>query len=57
MKKLFLVIPLLFTLGACASLQTAWSVVTGVSVATIRMRLVEPIVTRVKRRLPSNWFG
>jgi hypothetical protein len=33
MKKLLLVIPLLFTLGACASLQTAWSVVTGVSVS------------------------
>ena len=33
MKKLLLIIPLLFTLGACASLQTAWSVVTGVSVS------------------------
>jgi hypothetical protein len=33
MKKLFLVIPLLFTLGACASLQTTWSIVTGASVS------------------------
>jgi hypothetical protein len=33
MKKLLLVIPLLLTLGACASLQTAWSVVTGASVS------------------------
>lgn len=33
MKKFFLVFPLLFTLGACASLQTAWDVVTGVSVS------------------------
>ena len=33
MKKILLAIPLLFTLGACASLQTAWSVVTGASVS------------------------
>jgi hypothetical protein len=33
MKKLLLVIPLLLSLGACASLQTAWSVVTGASVS------------------------
>ena len=33
MKKLLLVIPLALSLGACASLQTAWSVVTGVSVS------------------------
>lgn len=33
MKKLLLVIPLLLSLGACASLNTAWSVVTGVSVS------------------------
>jgi hypothetical protein len=32
MKKLLL-IPLLLSLGACASLQTAWNVVTGVSVS------------------------
>jgi hypothetical protein len=33
MKKLLLIIPLALSLGACASLQTAWSVVTGVSVS------------------------
>ena len=33
MKKFLLVIPLILTLGACASLQTAWNVVTGVSVS------------------------
>jgi hypothetical protein len=33
MKKLLLVIPLALSLGACASLQTAWSVVTGASVS------------------------
>ena len=33
MKKLLLVIPLALMLGACASLTTAWNVVTGVSVS------------------------
>lgn len=33
MKKLLAVIPLLFALGGCASLQTAWNVVTGISVS------------------------
>jgi hypothetical protein len=33
MKKLLLVIPLALMLGACASLQTAWSVVTGASIS------------------------
>jgi hypothetical protein len=33
MKKLLLVIPLLFTLGACASLQTDWSIITGATVS------------------------
>jgi hypothetical protein len=33
MRKLLLIIPLALSLGACASLQTAWSVVTGVSVS------------------------
>lgn len=33
MKKFILIIPLILTLGACASLQTAWNVVTGVSVS------------------------
>ncbi len=33
MKKLLLVIPLLFTLGACASLNATWSVITGASVS------------------------
>jgi hypothetical protein len=33
MKKILLLVPLLLTLGACASLQTAWSVVTGTSVS------------------------
>ena len=33
MKKLLLVILLPLLLGACASLQTAWNVVTGVSVS------------------------
>lgn len=33
MKKLFLVIPLVLALGGCASLNTAWSVLTGVSVS------------------------
>lgn len=33
MKKLLLVIPLALSLGACASLQTAWSVISGTSVS------------------------
>jgi hypothetical protein len=33
MKKLLLVIPLALSLGACASLQTAWDVVTGATVS------------------------
>ena len=33
MKKLLLIIPLALSLGACASLQTAWSVVTGTTVS------------------------
>jgi len=33
MKKFFIVLPLLFVLGACASLQTAWDVVTGTEVS------------------------
>jgi hypothetical protein len=33
MKKSWFVIPLVLSLGACASLQTAWNVVTGVSVS------------------------
>jgi hypothetical protein len=33
MKKFLLVIPLLFTLGACASLQTTWSIITGATVS------------------------
>ena len=31
MKKLLLMIPLALSLGACASLDTAWNVITGVS--------------------------
>jgi hypothetical protein len=33
MKKLLLLTPLLLSLGACASLNTAWTVVTGASVS------------------------
>ncbi len=33
MKKFLLIIPLILTLGACASLQTTWNVLTGVSVS------------------------
>jgi hypothetical protein len=33
MKKLLLIIPLALSLGACASLNTAWTVVTGASVS------------------------
>ena len=33
MKKLLLIIPLVLSLGACASLQTTWSIVTGASVS------------------------
>ena len=33
MKKFLLIIPLVLSLGACASLQTAWDVVTGASVS------------------------
>lgn len=31
MRKLLLVIPLALSLGACASLQTTWNMITGVS--------------------------
>ncbi len=37
MKRLFLVFPLLLTLGACASLQTAWDVVTGTEVSATQI--------------------
>jgi len=33
MKKFLLIVPLLFTLGACASLQADWAIVTGASVS------------------------
>ena len=33
MKKLLLVIPLVLTLGACATLQTTWNIITGASVS------------------------
>jgi hypothetical protein len=33
MKKFLLVIPLLFTLGACASLSTDWAIITGTTVS------------------------
>jgi hypothetical protein len=33
MKRFFIVFPLLFALGACASLQTAWDVATGTEVS------------------------
>ncbi len=37
MKRFFLVLPLLFTLGACASLQTAWDVVTGTEISATQI--------------------
>ena len=37
MKRFFLVLPLLFTLGACASLQTAWNVVTGTEISATQI--------------------
>jgi hypothetical protein len=40
MKKLLLLIPLLLALGGCASLQTAWSVVTGTQVSATQIIVV-----------------
>src|SRR5712692_6405554 len=37
MTRRFLVIPLLLALGACASLQTAWDVVTGTEVSATQI--------------------
>lgn len=40
MKKLLLLISLLFALSGCASLQTAWSVVTGTQVSATQIIVV-----------------
>ncbi len=37
MKRFFIVLPLLLTLGACASLQTAWNVVTGSEISATQI--------------------
>src|SRR5229473_1464604 len=37
MKKFLLALPLLLTLGACASLQTAWDVVTGTEISATQI--------------------
>ena len=39
MKKLLLIIPLVLSLGACASLQTTWSIVTGASVSPTQITI------------------
>jgi hypothetical protein len=40
MKKFLLLIPLLFTLGACASLQADWAIVTGTTVSPTQILVV-----------------
>jgi hypothetical protein len=37
MKKFLLLIPVLFTLGACASLQADWAIITGTQVSATQI--------------------
>ena len=47
MKKFLLVIPLLFTLGACASLSADWAIITGTTALGI---------VAVRAKVPAGYY-